>query len=137
MSVSGFSSSQRVCLLVQMMHAGYPGQYTDTRASVDCKYFLEGRCSLGDACPFRHRAVSNLIFCRLLIQHVSAPGTTCICPQTYQVQFLTCCFAGVIQHSSKGKSSSSSSLTANSVPLLPQWQMHKRSLMRLPACELP
>ncbi|KAL0019400.1 hypothetical protein WJX77_008137 [Trebouxia sp. C0004] len=38
------------------MHAGYPGQYTDTRASVDCKYFLEGRCSLGDACPFRHRA---------------------------------------------------------------------------------
>ncbi|KAA6420472.1 MAG: hypothetical protein FRX49_09633 [Trebouxia sp. A1-2] len=39
-----------------MMHAGYPGQHTDTRASVDCKYFLEGRCSLGDACPFRHRA---------------------------------------------------------------------------------
>lgn len=39
-----------------MMHAGYPGQYSDTRASVDCKYFLEGRCSLGDACPFRHRS---------------------------------------------------------------------------------
>lgn len=39
----------------QMMHAGYPGQYTDTRATVDCKYFLEGRCTLGDNCPFRHR----------------------------------------------------------------------------------
>ena len=113
------------------MHAGYPGQYTDTRASVDCKYFLEGRCSLGDACPFRHRAVSNLIFCRVLIQYVSAPGTT------YQIQFLTRCFAGVIQHSSKGKGSSSSALTANCVPLLPQWQMHKGSLLRFPARELP
>ena len=80
--VSVFSSSQSVCLLVQMMHAGYPGQHTDTRASVDCKYFLEGRCSLGDACPFRHRAVSNLCFWGLLVPHVSAPGTSRICHQT-------------------------------------------------------
>ncbi|KAL3158655.1 hypothetical protein ABBQ32_011398 [Trebouxia sp. C0010 RCD-2024] len=37
-----------------MMHAGYPGQLSDTRKKTDCKYHLEGRCSLGDKCPFRH-----------------------------------------------------------------------------------
>lgn len=44
-----------------MMHAGFPGQRIhDTRATVDCKYYLEGRCTLGDNCPFRHRPVSPL-----------------------------------------------------------------------------
>lgn len=46
-------------LNVQMMHAGYPGQLSDTRKKTDCKYHLEGRCSLGDKCPFRHVPVSS------------------------------------------------------------------------------
>lgn len=67
-------------------------------------------------------------------KHVSAPGTAAIRQHVY---LLMCCFAGAVQHSCQGKGSPSSALTANRVPLLPQWQMHKGSLLRFSACELP
>ena len=59
-------------LAIQMMHAGYPGQHGDTRASVDCKYHMEGRCSLGHKCPFRHQPVSSFsVSCLIRLIHAA------------------------------------------------------------------
>ena len=81
-------TGKSLSLLILLVHRVY---FTENKAAL-CEFYLNGVCSRGNHCPFRHMRGERTVVCKHWLRHLCKKGDECEFLHEYEMSKMPICY---------------------------------------------